>query len=84
MSDGHLWHFTAHVCGACYGRVLARPGEDDGSAEVYRCANCGVEREGEDESAICACGLPGVECLPNDDVTAEWPGEVVAVAVGGG
>lgn len=78
----HFWALTNHVCARCFARVLARPGKDDG-CEMFRCSNCGVERESECESAICACGLPGVQCLPNDNPTPLDPGEIVAVALTG-
>lgn len=91
MSDAgdylaHSWRLTAHVCARCFARVLARSG--DTGDEVYRCSNCGFERAGADESAICACGLwladgsdARVRCRPNDNRTPEYPGEVEAVAL---
>lgn len=76
----HKWALVDHVCAACYGRVLARP--IGGERYVFRCSNCGVEREGQDVAIVCACSLPGVECQPNTDITPEWPGLYVAVKVG--
>lgn len=84
--DNHLWALTPHVCGRCYARVLARQA---GEGLLYRCSNCGVEHEGEDSRMICACGLAladggdaRVRCQVNEDRTPEWPGEIVAVALG--
>ncbi|UIF85153.1 hypothetical protein KAF44_13395 [Cupriavidus necator] len=71
------WSITQHVCASCYGRVLARPCDDE--LMEFVCANCGREKVGENESCICACGLQNAECRPNDDVSPLWPGEVVAV-----
>ncbi len=86
MSDddytAQSYRLTAHCCRVCFARVLTRHGDTD-ETEVYRCANCGLEREGHDESVICACSLPGVRCEVNDDVSPLWPGEVVAVALAG-
>lgn len=88
MDDaGHLWNLTPHVSRCCYACVLARRGA--GERLVYRCSNCGVEAEGRDASVICACGSvqtdgsdAGIRCQINDDPTPEYPGEIVAVALG--
>lgn len=77
---GHLWALTPHVCSRCYARVLAR--EDGGEPLVYRCSNCGLEATGADESVICTCGLPGAQCQENRDPTPDYPGQIVAVALG--
>ncbi|WP_407122164.1 hypothetical protein [Bradyrhizobium sp. STM 3561] len=74
------WALTQHVCGACYGRILARPCGDE---IEFCCANCGREQVGEDETCICACGRLDAECRLNTDRSPEWPGEVVAVALAG-
>lgn len=79
MSDGHLWRLTAHVCATCFARVLARPlGE---GRESFRCSNCGVERAGESEVVVCACGLPDARCEVNGSPTPLEPAEIIAVAV---
>lgn len=73
----YFWALTDHVCRQCFARVVARPGDDDD--QVFRCSNCGSEAQGSDERVICACGLPGVECRPNDNPTPAEPGEIIAV-----
>jgi hypothetical protein len=52
---------------------------------IYRCADCGVEREGHDARAICACGIKlrgtvdaGIRCRLNDAKTPEVPTEIIA------
>lgn len=82
-ADEFDWRLTAHACRACFGRVLMRTTFE--GKRVYRCANCGVEREGADERAICTCGLKlktgrdaGVRCVVNADRSPEMPYEVVA------
>ncbi len=89
MGDAsHLWKMLPHVSRCCYARVLAREGAA-GEALVYRCSNCGVETEGEDVRALCACGSvladgrdARVRCQVNEAPTPEHPGEIVAVALG--
>lgn len=80
------WKLTRHVCRACFGRVLVRETFD--RRRVYRCSNCGAEREGHDYRVICTCGLKlrtgidaGVRCQVNEDRSPEWPGEIVAQQV---
>lgn len=80
----YTWAITPHVCRICFGRVLARETFD--RRKVYRCSNCGVEREGQDERAICACGIKmknnkdaGIRCCKNEARSPEWPGEIVAL-----
>ncbi len=75
---------TKHVCRVCFGRVLMRETFDH--VKIYKCSNCGVERTGERESAICCCGTKlrygkdmGIRCIPNPDVRPEFPSEIVAV-----
>lgn len=77
------WSLTNHVCRACFGRVLAREAVD--GRVLYRCSNCGVEREGASEAAICSCGIKlrtgrdaGIRCRVNEAQSPEWPNEVVA------
>lgn len=56
---------------------------------VYRCSNCGAEREGTSEAAICCCGIKfsrqqrdaGIRCVANPARTAECVSEVVAKQV---
>jgi hypothetical protein len=78
-----LWSLTPHVCRCCFGRVLMRETFDH--RRIYRCANCGVEREGKSETAICCCGIKlkggkdaGIRCEVNSDRTPEFPSEVIA------
>lgn len=85
--DDHRWALTPHVSRCCYARVLAR--RSAGEELVYCCSNCGMEAEGRDASVICACGSvltdgsdAHVRCQINEDPTPEWPGEIVAVALG--
>jgi hypothetical protein len=67
------------------GRVLARESVD--GRRTYRCSNCGAEREGASEAAICCCGIrfgrgrrdAGIRCVPNPSPTPECPAEIVAV-----
>lgn len=78
------WKLSAHVCRACFGRILVRETFD--RRKVFRCSNCGAQREGHDSRVICCCGLKvrkgadmGVRCQVNEDRTPEWPGEIVAM-----
>lgn len=79
------WRLTEHICRVCFGRVLSRT---DGIRNFYRCSNCGVEREGKTEAAICTCGVrlktgadAGLRCVKNEQPTAEFPSEVIAEQV---
>jgi hypothetical protein len=79
----YLWSIEDHVCRCCFGRVLMRETFD--RKRVYRCSNCGVEREGLQPSAICACGIKlktnvdaGVRCKTSTTRTPEFPSEIVA------
>lgn len=66
------------------GRVLAREAFD--GKRIFRCSNCGIEREGASELALCCCGIrlgkaqrdAGIRCVPNQDRTPECMSEVVA------
>lgn len=80
------WMITGHCCRICFGRVLFRKTFE--GRKLYRCANCGVEREGTDERAICSCGIKlktridaGIRCLPNEQRSPECPSEIVAAQV---
>lgn len=82
----HNWGITAHVCRICLGRVLARVTFD--GRTIFRCSNCGVEREGADETVICTCGLKlktkidaGIRCTPNDQKSPECVSEIIATQV---
>lgn len=85
----YLWAVEDHVCRACFGRVLSR--ESIAGKRVYRCACCGIEREGHGPSALCACGIKlrqghgpmdgGIRCLVNKQRTPENLAEVVAMQV---
>lgn len=87
-SDAELtWRLTDHVCRACMGRILARDGIGD--RRIYRCSNCGLEREGGNESVLCCCGIrfgkgqrdAGIRCVPNTNRSPECMSEVVAQEV---
>lgn len=86
MSEGKefAWRLTDHVCRACMGRVLARETFD--RKRLYRCSNCGLEREGASPAAVCCCGIrfgkaqrdAGIRCVSNAMRTPECMSEVVA------
>jgi len=83
VSDRHQWTLTDHVCRACFGRIVARETFD--RRHVYRCTNCGAEREGRTESVLCCCGIrlksgvdAGIRCQRNPEPTPEFPSEIVA------
>lgn len=84
-TDG-LWHITPHVCRVCLGRVLRQ--DKDGGGHVFRCSNCGVQRDGADETVICTCGLKlktkidaGIRCTPNEQRSPDCVSEIVAAPV---
>lgn len=86
LQQVYSWQIIDHVCGCCFGRLLVRETFD--RRKVYRCTNCGLEREGKSETVLCACGLKlktgvdmGVRCQRVDAPTPEFPSEVTAVAV---
>lgn len=86
VGDPNSWAITDHVCRVCFGRVLARETFDH--RRIYRCSNCGVEREGKSELAICCCGIKlktgvdaGIRCAINPQPTPELPSEVIAEQV---
>ena len=86
-AEEFTWRITKHVCRACMGRVLAR--ETFEAKRIYRCSNCGIEREGRAESALCCCGIAfgkgkrdaGIRCVVNPERTPECMSEVVAQQV---
>ena len=69
------------------GRVLARETFD--AKRIYRCSNCGIEREGRGEAALCCCGIKfgkaqrdaGIRCVVNTHRTPECMSEIVAQEV---
>lgn len=78
-----VWSLTPHCCRACFGRILARETFD--RRNVYRCSNCGIEREGKTEAVSCCCGIKlktgvdaGIRCQRNPDPRPEFPSEIVA------
>lgn len=80
------WHLEPHCCRACFGRLLSRETFD--RRRIYRCSNCGAEREGSDSRVICCCGLKlrtgrdmGVRCVVNESKSPEFPSEIVAMQV---
>jgi DNA-directed RNA polymerase subunit RPC12/RpoP len=70
------WRLEAHCCAGCRGRLVSKstPNLDgiDSTTRLYRCAECGIEREGHSPAIICACGFKvkgrtnlGLRCEPN-------------------
>ena len=82
------WTLTRHVCRVCLGRVLTRKAIG-GGRRVWRCTNCGIEREGPAETALCCCGIrlgkqqrdAGIRCVANPDRKPENMSEIVAMQV---
>lgn len=77
------WVLTDHVCRVCFSRVLMRETFD--MKRVYRCSGCGIEKQGDSEAAICACGMKlktgvdaGIRCARNPAPTPEFPAEITA------
>lgn len=82
MSDDFQFRLTPHCCRICFSRVLVRETFD--RRKVYRCAGCGVEKEGSSPAVICSCGIKlktnvdaGIRCHPSENKTPEFPAEVV-------
>jgi hypothetical protein len=86
MSDqSPLWALTDHCCRVCFSRVLVRETFDH--RKIYRCAGCGIEKEGRAPSVICSCGIKlktgadaGLRCAKNENVTPEFPSEITAIS----
>lgn len=83
ITDKRTWSITNHICRACLGRVLHHESFDH--RMLWRCSNCGIEREGPAETSLCMCGLTlrtkinaGIRCMVNPQKTPECPSEVVA------
>lgn len=81
--EPYLWALTDHICRGCFGRVVMRQTFD--RRHIYRCTNCGIEREGRTEAALCCCGIKlktgvdaGIRCQRADNPTPEFPSEIVA------
>lgn len=81
--QGPLWALTEHCCRVCFSRVLVRETFD--RRKIYRCAGCGVEKEGRSPAAICSCGIKlktgvdaGIRCQINQAPTPEFPAEITA------
>jgi hypothetical protein len=51
---------------------------------VFRCADCGLEKEGHNSHVLCACGVTlnarnaGIRCELNERPTPEFPFEICA------
>lgn len=79
------WVLENHVCAVCCGRVVSQKSDD---GKIYRCSNCGHQGIGR-VGAVCCCGIKirsrnaGIRCMPNPEVTPEWPSEIVAKQVDG-
>lgn len=87
IGEPFQWQLTDHCCRVCFSRVLMR--KQAGGKNVYRCAGCGAEKEGDSAATICACGMKlktrvdaGVRCMVNMDRSPEFPAEIVATTVG--
>lgn len=81
--DDYQWAITPHCCRVCFSRVLVRETFD--RRRIYRCAGCGVEKEGRSEAVICSCGIKlktgvdaGIRCEVNAQRSPEWPAEITA------
>lgn len=78
--DGHAWRLTAHVCQACFGRMLVRAGDD---GDIFCCAEC----EAQAPVLKCACTLTingrsvGLRCAPNQDSRPELPQRFLAIEI---
>lgn len=78
-----LWSLTQHCCRCCFGRILSRPHGTPGM-RIFRCADCGLEKEGHQASCLCACGAKlnarnaAIRCQPNERPTPEFPFEICA------
>lgn len=80
------WAITDHVGRCCFGRVLMRKTFE--GRKLWRCSNCGTEREGASAASICACGIKmrgsvdmGIRCVPNASRTPDCLSEIVAQSV---
>jgi DNA-directed RNA polymerase subunit RPC12/RpoP len=71
------------------GRILERPllaidGMREGRERVYRCADCGLERDGLTPAVLCTCGLKvrgrhiGMRCEANLERSPEFSAEIIA------
>lgn len=76
------YFFTDHACRICGGRVMCYVHFD--RRRTYRCACCEVEREGKEETVICACGTKlktgkdaGLRCVRNAERSPEFPDAIV-------
>ena len=78
------WQLEPHCCRVCFGRILSRP-VGDSAHRIYRCADCGVEKEATRANVLCACGVQlnarnaGIRCQPNERRTPEFPFEICAI-----
>lgn len=80
--DNREWIITDHICRICMGRILVTYDKD--AKKTFRCSNCSVELQGRNTDCLCCCGMKiggrdaGIRCVKNQDVTPEWPSEIVA------
>lgn len=78
-----VWRIENHCCRVCFGRILSRPHGTD-AKRLYRCAECGLEKEGTQTSVLCTCGMKlnarnaAIRCAVNERQTPEFPFEICA------
>lgn len=83
MKSEFVWALTDHCCRACFSRILVRETFD--ARKIYRCAGCGIEKEGHRPTVICSCGIKlktgvdaGIRCERNAARSPEFPAEITA------
>lgn len=80
---GYVWRIEQHVCSRCFGRILSRAIGD--GINRYRCADCGLTKDGKTASVMCSCGMKlrgnkdmGIRCERNENPTPEFMVEICA------
>jgi hypothetical protein len=83
--DIALYQLTQHVCRICFGRILSRVGAEGAPGKrIFRCADCGAEKDGHHASVVCVCGVKlnarnaAIRCVPNEHRRPEFPFEICA------
>lgn len=84
MGDSEVvWRLEPHCCRVCFGRILSRTHSVAGM-RIFRCADCGLEKEGHISHVLCACGATlnarnaGIRCELNERPIPEFPFEICA------